>query len=198
MRIRNIPSIINVICILYFRDEDSFDILSKNGIKLSENKKVITKLHKHTGLKYLNYNYGITDIPSMNNSIYTWKLKIIGTQKNGIDIGITSKVIIGRHRSMPDEECIYYTFSTNDRNGVKTASVYPFYFWEPYGIKWKKDDEITMCLDLKQMQIKLMINDMDQGIAFKNIPKSSQIHYRFFVILGGIGHCLEIISFSQE
>ena len=41
LKLRDIPSMISALCILYFRDDEIFDIISKKEIQLSHNHKVI-------------------------------------------------------------------------------------------------------------------------------------------------------------
>ena len=47
-------------------------------------------------------------------------------------------------------------------------------------------------------QIKLLVNQQDEGNAFKNITKSNKIKYRLFVTLKNIGDSVEIINFIRE
>ena len=152
-------------------------------------KQIITKIDRD--FDYKNNNYGISAINSISNMIYKWKLKIIEMNSNGVDIGIASKQI--PNDDITSDGNIYYKFSTNTAFGLKKANEQRFDFWHEYGDKWQQNDTITLCLDLKQQQIKMMINDKDQHIAFINIEKDE---YRVAVTIGNIHDKIELISYD--
>ena len=91
LHLTHIPMMINSICILFYRDDEIFDIIGKN-VKVSSNKKCITKLEAPPpDNKWDNNTYGILEIPSMSNLIYKWDLKVCANRKGtGIVIGISS------------------------------------------------------------------------------------------------------------
>ena len=65
-----IPLMIQSICLLYFYEEQMFDIIGKD-IKVSKNKKCITKINE---CGWTNNSYGITEIES--NTFYGIPLMI--------------------------------------------------------------------------------------------------------------------------
>ena len=62
LKLSNVPSMITSICVLYFRDEEIFDVISKET-ELSGNKKMITKISEI-----------IMKICEVMNIIFIWKL----------------------------------------------------------------------------------------------------------------------------
>ena len=88
LKIKAVPSIISAICILYFREEEIFNIISDNGIELSENKRMITKIGDDA--KINNNNYGIIKVNSGSGLICRWDLKAIKISDYTM-IGIASK-----------------------------------------------------------------------------------------------------------
>ena len=65
-----------------------------------------------------------------------------------------------------------------------------------YGKCCKMNDRTSMTLDLKERTISLAVNGEDQGIAFRDIPKSKNIKYRLFVSLHGKNDSVEISNYS--
>ena len=70
LNIDNVPPEIIEICILYYKLEEIFDIISDNGINLSENKKIITKTDND--LDFENNSFGIIEIESESNCKCKW------------------------------------------------------------------------------------------------------------------------------
>ena len=188
-KIGNVPPLVTAICILYFREDEIFNVIS-NGIKLSENKKMITKTEDDWD--FANNSYGIMEIESENELEYIWDLKICSMQNTGgCAIGIASKQVPNEEIASSDTDYFYLFFSEGcqhheDRND------------KDYGIQWNDGDQISLEVDLKQGNISLSINNEDQGIAFHNIERSKDINYRLFVSLYCIGDCFEITKFSKN
>ena len=59
-------------------------------------------------------------------------------------------------------------------------------------------DLVTLKLNLRTRQISLIVNGQDEGIAFENIFKSTEIKYKLFVSLKYIGDSVEIINFTRQ
>ena len=183
LRLRNIPSMINAICILYFRDDEIFDIICKKSIRLSENKKIITSIGRSA-----NNNYGITKIVSANNLIYQWDLRIVKCEKmSDLIFGITSN-----QKAITFDDGVHYAFRSC---GTKSTNNQRF---ESYTNEVGTGDTVSIHLDLNKAQIKLSINGKEQGIAFENIKKSKDIVYRLFVSVSHKDIIVEILHFSKR
>ena len=181
----NVPSMIKSICILYFRNDEIFNLIKNDEIKLSNNKKIITKI-KMDGY-HDNANFGIIEIPSKLEAVYAWDINII--KGNHTSIGIASNHI--ENKDITHSEGSHYVFW----KGYKLTRGNS---WKLYGQSFKDGDKISVHLDLKQAKIKLIINGQDQGIAFGNVAKSSNITYRSFVSLCEINDCVEILDFTKN
>ena len=184
----NIPSMINAICILYFRDDEIFDVVD-DDTTLSENKKKITK----GGISDADINYyGINQILSTNDLVYEWDLKLIKHKKCcnlGAIVGITEN-----QTKASFAEGAYYAFGTN---GWRKRSG-NLEYWASYGQECYDDDIISIRVDLKKREIEFAINGIGQGIAFENVEKSKDTKYRLFVCLDFEGDCVEILNFSKK
>ena len=179
LKLDNIPSMVTSICILYFRHKEIFGIINnKNGVILSPNKTIITNT---TRLTY-SINYGITKIPSMNKNIYKWDLRPIKDKRGGIGYGIGDT---NGHR---------YEFDC-DVKGDWDAKQVDF-----SNIKYKQGDKISIILDLKKCELRAMVNNGMEKIAFINLVKSKEIDYRLMVIFNNnlIGDCVEILNFTKQ
>ena len=189
------PSMITAICILYARDDEIFGIVSDNGIELTENKKIITKIDKKS---WNNSNYGINEISSMDDWFYKWNFRVNSvTNPRQLMFGISSKQAPNCYTGLMYNECIgcvYCKFRSKEKN----CSSINYLAWIKYCDEIKEGDIISLCLDLKRATIKLIINGKDYVIAFQNIQRSMDINYRFFVTLYHMNDCVEILNFTRE
>ena len=194
LKITHIPSMINVMCILYFRDDDTFDILSKNGVRLSSDNKMITKVGGCSFVGSECNNYGNMVIESESEYVLKWDLQIIKCSPSfAVFVGIASEqnpnTSISTIVSIPG----HFIFASNQykRRSEDTR-------WSIFGKFWNDGDKISIILDLKKGELSLMINDKDQGVALEDIPKSKDIKYRLFVTLRYDGDSVKILNFCQE
>ena len=193
--LRNIPSLISSICILYFRDEEIFNVpvISNKGIKLSKNKKTITKIDEH--LDCNNNNYGIIGIESDSELIVQWDLKAIKIS-DCVAIGIASKQFPNKKMEhCQDSGCFYYFFyqEAGDVYQMSTDGEDTVYSDE----HWMNGDKISIKVDFKEDCMRLFINDVAVR-GFTNIQKSEDIKYQLFVCLYSIGDTIEITDFTKH
>ena len=188
--LRHVSSMIAAICILYFRDDEIFDVINED-MKLAPNKKLITKFQNDDDFK--NNSYGINEISSMSDMIYEWVLKIHNLNAtDSITFGIATKQIPSKEFD-EDEAELYYAFDGEGESTNHSSNT-----WKSYGNTWSKNDIITMSLDLAKAQISLSINGQNQGVAYENVVKSVDAKYRLFASLVDIGDCVEILNFSRK
>ena len=188
LRLRNVPSMISSVCILYFRDDEIFDVIG-DDIKLSENKKSVTKIEKDRN--YANNSYGIIEISSMSNLIYQWDLKIVQKKKaDALAVGIASNQIPNKQIEN-DKDGIFYV--CGDHGHIFGDSID-----EQIDAKFDTNDIVSIHLDLQKLQISFAINGEKKGSSFKKIQKASEIKYRLVVSLGNTGDCIEIINFTKK
>lgn len=204
----SIPSMISAICILFYRDDEIFEIISNKGIKISENKKSIEAYNNY---KY--NNYGMMEIESQRKLIYKWDLKICSGSAN-IIIGLSSRQYSNTdsyHDGCDNWDGIDYLFRTfsGSTGGLSLFSVkqnrvitygggFVHLFWCEYNDPFGHDgDLISLHLDLKEGEIGLIINGKDQGIAFTDIIRSEDIKYRLVVSLSK-DSSVEILNFSKS
>ena len=197
LRLTNVPSIVGAICILFYRDDEIFDTVSDNGIKLSNNKKAIVK----SGDIMQNNSYGTIVIKSAYDLVYRWDLRIHSGSR--VTIGIVSQqaAVDGHFYNNRDYHGVHYLFQSVRSFSIKKQNDYRYqwpksYVWEAYGDGFgQKDDVVSLCLDLCKAQIKLIINGKDQGVAFHNVIKSKDIEYRLVVSLVNDGDHIEILNY---
>ena len=194
LKLRNIPSMVNAICILYFRDDEVFEI-NHDNMKVSENKKTITKISDNWG--WTSCSYGLNAINSNSDMTYQWDLNIKNPEgkEAGIVVGIASR--------------------TKSFRDVWTCTLAPgdlMYLYGNWGHVCDRRDvdkeygtgisdgngKISIHLDLKLGQLSFSVNDVNQGIAFENIKKNQDIQYRLVVSLFYVGASVEIINFHKK
>ena len=59
-------------------------------------------------------------------------------------------------------------------------------------------DTVSIYLDLIKKELKYFINDIDQGIAFNDIPNDKNINYRLAISIYSKGDIVEIINFTKK
>ena len=200
LQLTHIPMMINSMCILFFRDDEIFDIIGKN-VRLSSNKKCITKLKMPQGLQWCNNSYGIMEIPSMSDLIYKWDLKITRLDANGIMIGISS--IQAPNEDFERKYGYHYVhFNTGEifhKNKTKRRlSFGTIKNWKAYGDGYQQSDIVSIHLNMKQGKIRFLINGKDQGIAYKHICKDQHVKYRLFATIYHEDEGVEIVNFSKQ
>ena len=127
--------------------------------------------------------YGNIIIPSsITNKIYQWKFKILKLYTFSICLGID------------DANC--HSLNTNfiGQNSQKTVN---YGLWSnakiqsfndkianiDYGTSFKDNDIIIMTLNLKLRTLSFGINNINQGVAFKNIINDKNLSYRMAIRL---------------
>ena len=158
LKLSNVPNMISCICIMYLREDEIFQYLSDDGkIKLSADKKIATL--KKGYMNFLNV-FGIVEVASMNKAIYQWDLKMTLTIEYHNQYGVVVDHIVYILQGMQK-----YSRS-----------------WKRYGASFMKD-KVSINLDLKKKEIRFLVNDQDQGIAYQNIKTGEDIKYRLVVSL---------------
>ena len=181
--ITNIPSMINAICILYFRDDDIFDVIG-DDMKLSANKHKLTKIRDSN--PDFN-NYGLNEIISSSKMVYKWDLKM-HKQSGAVMIGISSsKESVGFGN---DPHFVFCNDGSATQDGLG---------WYSYGQSFQDGDIVSITFDLGNMQTKLTINGKDQpDIRIIQMGGNGIIKYRLYVLLQSVQDCVEIINFSKQ
>ena len=169
----SIPILITNWCILFSRDEDYF-ISGHEFIKLSNNKKTITK-YGENGWKHLIKGYQI--ISSDSNFIAKWKILIDhNINKTSSRFGPFS-VWIGLIDT--EKDIVYNLLHCNNQEMIQ------------------KGDIITFILDLKENKIKYQINNGDINI-FQKLCLKRKIKFRFGANLWNIGNSISMIDFQID
>ena len=201
LKLQTIPSMIQAICILYYKDDEVFDIINDKIIKLSENKKIITRFYmnpKETNHVDNNTSYGMLEIPSNSEAICKWDLKILmANTSDHIFIGVTHKHNKNKNICMPGDEIKdnpYYVYGNSSwckgfKRKLLIVNKGPF---------WQNGDKVSIVLDLKHAEMKLEINGIVCGNIFKNIVKSATVTYRLFVAIRDVGAGVEIVDFTKK
>ena len=194
LKFGNVPAIIVASCILYYRNDEIFDIVG-NGMKLSANKKVITKVRN--GCSFTGNHFGLNQIDSTSELLYSWHLLIKQDIMDSTGFGISSHLLSTKKMANDcfdhaHQRGIFFLF----REGYKMS--HEIMEYENYIKPWKVGDRVSLCLDMKRAEISLIVNGHNQGIAFRNIQKSKQIQYRFFVSFYCIGDSVEILDFTIQ
>ena len=147
MKLSYIPPIVISICVLYYREEDFFGVIAKD-VKLSDNKKCITREHSQFMINdrglWTGFNCGSIQVPSTDNTICEWILDVDnpGDKTAGISVGITSL-----------KSALYYiaNYGMAKSSDIKQR--------KEYGKDiWRKGGQIIIHLDLRRGEIRFSIN----------------------------------------
>ena len=192
IKIGNIPLIIQSICLLYFYEEEMFDVINKH-VQSSDNKKCITKM-KING--WTNNNYGIIQIPSNTDNKYEWNLKVKHLKYTGMRLGISDSIRSNTYLyNDSDQTNTYYMIWAMGATIHQNINGFSEWSWNVTEIK--QNDELSLVLDLKNAEIILSINNSKGKVLFKNVAKSDSIRYRLTVSLHYVGDSLKILDFKQ-
>lgn len=183
LKIQHVPMMISGITILYFRDDEIFNAVTKN-VKLSNNNKCITKCGD-TG-NVIGVGYGIIEVPSMSDMKYKWSFQINKSENSHVVIGI-----IDSKKNINDNDYpVFGVYLITDNDIMKSDGVRCF---TGTGARYTNNDIFSLILDLQNMKVDICINDKEQDIAFDNITKGIDIKYRLFVALLQHSESVEII-----
>ena len=69
--------------------------------------------------------------------------------------------------------------------------------WFKYGAMFDEGDIVEIEMDLQKAEIKLEINGIDQGVAFKNVVKTNDMDYILIRSLSCIADSVEILDFKK-
>ena len=197
LSIGHLPSVLRAICILYFHEYEIFNIIGQN-VKLSNNKKCITTINAPSINGGWNTNYGIIKIPSMSDIIYEWKIKINKSKfasGNVICVGLSSSQ--SPNSGFNNDNGVHYVFG----NGGQIYDMIPKNnnYWRDYAKNnFNENDIISIRLHLEQREIGFAINGVDQGVAYRNIKKSKDIHYRLMVAMFFKDDSVQVTEFLKR
>eukprot|EP01084_Bolivina_argentea_P060852 111169_1 len=209
-KLTHVPMMLKSICILYYIDDEIFDETYVTGYwtHLSLDKKMAAVSEMSLGPKC---HYGVLKINSKSDNICQWDLTIKPSRsvwrKNGsnrITIGISSFLpnmsMNNCYFNCPwfeheydevEENIDYYILNQNGCILKKQYDTDEFdgrYHWHKwnwfnYGNGFGTNDLVSILLNIEKGEIRFFVNNIDQGIAYKNIKKSNLISYRLFVTL---------------
>ena len=187
----NIPTLIIHICIWFYNEIDRFSI-SGHCFKISENGDSVTCIDesdRHSAFGTI----GI-DLSKINNVIYRWDLKIDRLQDvYEMNIGVVSN---RRQQYLMGDFCvdimgddIYfaveqwgYVESNSDSDKIDNCN------------KFRQGDIVSIQLNTNKRNISYYINNVQQGIAYKNIEQ--KIYY-LALTFRSEGNCVKILDFVE-
>lgn len=162
----------------------------KSYFKHDKHTKIIShQMHINNSMN--NTIYGYVDIFTNINAIYCWSFRILRNNYDWICIGIINKSLSTQNNinyDFCDLECNKNDINNNNNDNSE------FYGSDGFDLycsaknqhsnisyktwkykEWKFDDIIKMEVNTKNKSIKYFINDIEQGIAFKNIKFKGMI-----------------------
>ena len=180
------------LCLIYYYQQEFFAICGQNMIIKSSDNQQNTKnkfIMKCNEISSYSTAYGSKIIDANKQFIHRWKLKINKcSSANYIWIGID------------EEKCEW----VNDLYPARSTQNYAYkangYLWSSghhtkYSLGYDTGDIIEMILDLSKLQMKFKKNNIDQGVAYKNIAKNKK--YRLAICTLYDGDSVSIINYSN-
>ena len=192
LQLINVPLMISSICLLYYYEEELFNILEKD-IQISTDKKCITKIRNHRS--WSNNSYGINTLDSDSDIVYQWDLKIMKSHSSYIHIGISSKI----------QPNLYWRIDNTQCAGSKSYMVWEMGLscchssveWSKNGIEFGEGNIVSIILDLSKAEMRIALDGEDKGVVFRNIDKGRDIKYRLAVSLYGQDDSVRILNFKS-
>eukprot|EP01084_Bolivina_argentea_P201177 343917_1 len=161
----HIPMMISSICTLYYWEDEMF-VMVANDVQISPTDNKCIQKNVFTS-NFDNSSYGSKEISSISNCNYRWDIKILKANTGHVRIGLSSIQTPNKH-FMNTFGINYVYWSCGLLYGRNTE----FGPWKKYGIKFGTYDKISILLDLQKKQIRFLVNDIDQGIAYTNVQTS--------------------------
>ena len=182
----NIPPLINHVCLVFYGSSDEWDPeYIPNKMKLEDN--CITYIHGYH--RYVSA-FGKAIV---SKGKFHWKFMVEKVQDKGwyIVIGIWKT----KSEDHPPKDTYFthlgyksgYAFVADDGKLVTESGGGSS---KEYGVSCKAGDIIDMFLDLDALTLSFSINDIDYGVAFKNIENTS---YRMALDMQQKGDCLRLL-----
>ena len=144
-----------------------------------------------------------------NNCIYIWEFQATKRQSQSILFGITSsRELIRGYPGNNIRKNIFYYYYDSDGNinypnfkQYADKSDYDAEYWDDdesndYGKRLANGDNIKLEFNVKRKTIKYYINNIDQGIAFRNIHFSDKTKYNIFVSMYTAKDSVQMIDFK--
>ena len=194
LRLQHIPSMITSIIIVYFGDDDKFDIIG-DDMKLSPNKKLLTK--RQNDESWHTNGYGMMEISSLSEWSYQWDLRIEMAPKpnSGIVVGISSTQTPNIDFES-NELAFHYTMMVHSNNMMRIKRSEDR-SWRVCGRADQKIQKISIRLDLMEKEIGFFVNDKDRAIVLENVRTDLNMHYRLMASIMRIGDSVEILNFAK-
>lgn len=193
----NIPLEIHQVVTLYFETEDYFTMIGRDVVP-SINLQTITKVIEdmgYSGIGYGNTSLGDIIIPTAQNVICKWKLKINQGASYSIIIGIFS----GNNYSNDSPFYLSSKGYENNRfyaycnDGLICNHINPNF--EKLGRSYSKDDNIKIILNTLENTVSFQVNEGQ--IRIDKIETGYNIKYRLAVTLGYKNDSVTISKFSK-
>ena len=192
----SIPKGIISIVILYYRDDEMFEVIG-DGVVTALNNRLIKRIGADN--KEIP-NYGKMEADSNGNSIYEWHLKI---HKYGkwMDIGISTWITDEANKWLSKPGEYYYGVYTNhsrDKVGrVRTCDGTFNYEYLSFN-SINDGDTLKLEYNANSAKLRCSINDSDFQLVWDQLMRKENIKYRLMVILTRKDESVEIISFKKS
>ena len=189
-----IPNEIILICISYYHEEEMWSEIGGNN-ELSGKGKIVERLK--TTRSWGDCNHGSIFIESTANCICRWDLKVWKLKSGGMQLGIVSDPAQREYfTAIKDGSFYIYWNSGYTFNNDKTLTEYEW-TWNKCDQKYRKGDEISIILDLKERKVTFLVNGTDANNGYENIEIGDKIKYQLFSAMHFAGDCVEILKFNR-
>ena len=190
LKLDYIPIMIKSICILYYYDDEVFDVNTSDidvG-EISKNKKIIAKTNCIRWIEY----YGTIRIPSQSCIVCKWDIKIINVIVPGgtcVKFGVASIKGSKRANRLGD---IYYVHSNyqwcRDHRKLQPI-IMP---------RYRSGDMITVTMDLREKKVTFCNKTRDKSQEIKMDTNDEGLEYRFACALHSEKVSISMDNFTQE
>ena len=183
----NIPDSISYIVAAYLRDLDKFGA-SFNGFKISDDGYSAVLREKDPSITW-SCAYGSNASNSTSDVVCEWKIKI-NEMKPACFVGIASNCCLDDQWQYQEQDAYYCLYCTRSQTEMRTM----IEDYDPMAMGVNTNDIITLELNLKQREIKWMINDQERGIL-SDVEIGKNIKYYLAVSAFGVDYKVSILDF---
>ena len=185
----NIPTTVIDICIWFYHYTDCFS-MSGSALKINKTGDTVTCVSAQRHSVFGNIEIDLNEI---NNMIYKWDLKILQFDDNDLmGIGFASDRTTCLNGDFCDIKTpeVYFEVDNDGDIDSNTRTNNKVHCEQGFGT----GDAVGIVLDTKNKTILFLINEIDQGILFSEIPKKK---YYLAVTFRSVGDSVKIVDFDQ-
>ena len=181
---------------MYYWMREYFDDFDETQLSRSKNKLLLQNKPDTARTGYSHSSFGKIKVDSTSNSIYQWKLKLIGSISPAsamLGVSTSTRVSVDYIMNMDGKSYAYNGYAQKYINVDGSPSDVI-----DYGVTYGSGDIVGIILDLSKREISFSVNDEVQGVAFEEVECGDDVQYRLAVAFVSSDVSIQLIEFTTK